>query len=129
MQPALTTVIALLSLSLVSSFLDKDTFEYCFQRKDLRWIARGYIGLTLVLLGLALLALPGAAPAQSFCDAGVWTQIAYVVSAFIAVGGFLLQALARYEMMQSRSQKTRAQCIKSLRVQRARPARRPKPKS
>lgn len=107
MQAALTTVIALLSLSLVSSFLDKDTFEYCFKRKDLRRAAKAYIGFTLVLLVLALIVLPSTAQAESFSDAKGGAQAIYVGSVIIAVTGFLLQAIARDEIMKSRNQKTR----------------------
>ena len=109
MQTALTAIIALLSLSLVSSFLDKETFEYCFQRKDLRWTANVYIGFILALLSLVLLALPRTAQTESFSNAKGWVIAVYHASVVIAVGGFGLQAIARYQIMQkSRNQKTRA---------------------
>ena len=95
MQTALTAVIALLSLSLVSSFLDKETFEYCFQNKGLREVTMVYIAMVLLFLTGALIVLPGAAQAESFSDAGGWTQAIYGACIIASVGTFLLQALIR----------------------------------
>lgn len=108
MQAALTAVIALLSLSLVSSFLDKEIFEYCFQEKQLKWLPLIYTGLVSSLLGWALYVLPGTAQAESFSNAEEGAQAAYRACASIAVGGFFLQAVARYEMMKKNGKKTRA---------------------
>ncbi|MBK4173833.1 hypothetical protein GWO60_04500 [Corynebacterium macginleyi] len=110
MQAALTAVIALLSLSLVSSFLDKEIFEYCISEKELKGVTKLYIALVLLLLSWALIVLPGAAQAPSFSNAGGWAEAAYVGCAFTAVGTFLIQALIRYTILQkSRNQKTRAE--------------------
>ena len=108
MQAALTAVIALLSLSLVSCFLDIETFEHYFQRKGQRVVVLTYMNLALALLALALIVLPGTAQTESFSDAGGWTQIVYIGSAIIAVSGFIHQTIARGEMMKSQNQKTRA---------------------
>lgn len=109
MQAALTAVIALLSLSLVSCLLDKETFEHNFQREQLRGVNIAYMALALVLLLLDLIVLPGTAQAESSSSARGWFIVVYPASVFIAVGGFLLQAIARGEMMKkSRNQKTRA---------------------
>lgn len=109
MQAALTAVIALLSLSLVSSFLDKEIFEYCFQRKELKRVTMLYITMALLILAWALIVLPVAAQADSFSDAGRWTRGAYVGCAATSVGTFLIQASIRGAILQkSRNQKTRA---------------------
>lgn len=108
MQTALSAVIALLSLSLVSCFLDKETFEHNFQGKGLRGVITAYMALAVLLLVLALSALPNTAQTESFSDAGAGTQAVYGCSVIIAVGGFGLQAISRYQIMQkSRNQKTR----------------------
>ena len=130
MQAALTAVIALLSLSLVSCFLDKEIFEYCIQEKELKRIPVIYITTSVLLLAWALIVLPGAAQAESFSDAGDWTQVGYILCAIMSVCTFLLQALIRAAISQnSRNQKTRTKSIKSLRLQRPRTARRSRPKS
>lgn len=100
MQAALTAVIALLSLSLVSSFLDKEIFEYCINEKELKGSTMAFIALDLLLLALALIVLPGTAQAESFSDAGAWTQAVYVGCAFASVSTFLLQAVARGVILQ-----------------------------
>lgn len=109
MQTALTAVIALLSLSLVSCFLDKETFEHNFQEKEQRGVMTAYMVLAVVLLVLALIVLPNTAQTESFSNAGIGAQAVYGCSVIIAVGGFGLQAIARYQIMQkSRNQKTLA---------------------
>lgn len=109
MQAALSAVIALLSLSLVSCLLDKETFEHNFQGKGLKGVISAYMALAVLLLVLALIALPHTAQTESFSDAGAGTQAVYGCSVIIAVGGFALQAISRYQIMQkSRNQKTRA---------------------
>lgn len=107
MQTALSAVIALLSLSLVSCLLDKETFEHNFQEKELRGVITAYMVLALLLLVLDLIVLPNTAQTESFSDAGVGAQVVYGCSVISAVGGFLLQAISRYQMMKSRNQKTR----------------------
>lgn len=102
MQASLTAVIALLSLSLVSSFLDKDTFEYCFQEKKLKRATIIYMAFALLLLALALVVLPGTAQAENYSHAGGWAQVAYKGCAAASVGGFLIQAFVRYAIMQER---------------------------
>lgn len=108
MQTALSAVIALLSLSLVSCLLDKETFEHNFQEKELRGVMTTYMALAVVLLVLALIVLPNTAQTESFSNAGVGAQAVYGCSVISAVGGFGLQAISRYQIMQkSRNQKTR----------------------
>lgn len=109
MQTALSAVIALLSLSLVSCFLDKEIFEFCFQSKELKGVTKLYIAIVLLILAWALIMLPGAAQAKSFSDAGEWTQKVYFVCSVASVGTFLIQASIRGAILQkSRNQKTRA---------------------
>ena len=109
MQGALTAVIALLSLSLVSSFLDKEIFEYCINEKDLRGVTTLYIAMVLLFLAWALIVLPGTAQAETYSAAGGWAKAAYVGCAATSVGTFLIQASIRYAILQkSRNQKTRA---------------------
>ncbi len=105
MQAALTAVIALLSLSLVSCFLDKEIFEYCLQAKELKWATILYLAMVLLILAWALIMLPGAAQAKSFSDAGEWTQKVYFVCSVASVGTFLIQASLRYAILQ-KSQNT-----------------------
>ena len=67
-----------------------------------------YMALAVLLLVLALIALPNTAQTESFSDAGAVTQAVYGCSVIIAVGGFGLQAISRYQIMQkSRNQKQR----------------------
>ena len=97
------------ALTLVSCLLDKETFEHNFQEKELRGVNIAYMTLALLLLVLDLIVLPGTAQAESSSSARGWFIVVYPASVFIAVGGFLLQAIARGEMMKkSRNQKTRA---------------------
>lgn len=129
MQTALTAVIALLSLSLVSSFLDKETFEHYFQRKGQRRVVLAYMVSALALLVCALVLLPFITQAENYYDVGGWTKFVYLGSVIIAGIGFGLQAMARYETMKKNGKKTRTKSIKSLRLQRPRTARRSRPKS
>jgi len=65
-----------------------------------------YMALAVLLLVLALIALPNTTQTESFSDAGAGTQAVYGCSVIIAVGGFGLQAISRYQIMQkSRNQK------------------------
>lgn len=108
MQTALTAVIALLSLTLVSSFLDKEIFEYCINEKELRGVTTLYIAMVLLFLAWALIVLPGTAQTESYSDAKGWAKAAYVACASTSVGTFFLQAVIRYAILQkSRNQTTR----------------------
>ena len=122
MQAALTAVIALLSLSLVSCFLDKEIFEFCIQEKVLKWATVAYIVLVLLILALALIVLPDATQAESYSGAGRWTQAVYVVCAVASVSTFFLQALFRYLILIEGRNPHKS--VKSLRLRRARTTRR-----
>lgn len=128
MQTALTAVIALLSLSLVSCFLDKEIFEYCINEKKLKGVTWVYIAMVLLLLGLALFALPNTAQAESYSDAGRVAQTAYYGCAVVSVGTFLIQASIRYTILHDRKEQEN-RTKREQRAREARTARRTKLKS
>lgn len=67
-----------------------------------------YMAMMLLVLALALIALPDTAQAESFSDAERGAQTAYVACAVTSVSTFLIQAVIRGAILQkSRNQETR----------------------
>ena len=92
MDTSFSAVIALLSLSLVSVYLDKETFGYAYQHtasKIIYWID---IWATLILLFAALIELPYTAEIETLASADTYTQRLYWCCSIMAVATFLMQA-------------------------------------
>ena len=107
MATSFSVVIALLSLSLVSAFLDKETFEFFHGDRGLKYLCWFYIALILLLMLTALVELPITAHIDRIECAEWHTKAVYAACAVMSVFTFFAQAMARHAILRDRQDQER----------------------